>query len=132
MPTIIRKTHSTLLESRREVLTAVSWHVRSNVWKPLTDVYETEGSVVVKMEIAGLRDEDLEVAVQGNSLLVSGSRLDSSERRAYHQMEIPFGKFEIVIDLPLPVDMENAGAEYKDGFLTVTLPKSTPKQNEVP
>ena len=132
MPTIIRKTHSTLLESRREVLTAVSWHVRSNVWKPLTDVYEMEGSVVVKMEIAGLRDEDLEVAVQGNSLLVSGSRLDSSERRAYHQMEIPFGKFEIVIDLPLPVDMENAGAEYKDGFLTVTLPKSTPKQNEVP
>jgi len=132
MPTIIRKTHSTLLESRREVLTAVSWHVRSNVWKPLTDVYETEGSVVVKMEIAGLRDEDLEVAVQGNFLLVSGSRLDSSERRAYHQMEIPFGKFEIVIDLPLPVDMENAGAEYKDGFLTVTLPKSTPKQNEVP
>ncbi len=132
MPTIIRKTHSTLMETRREVLTAVSWHVRSNVWKPLTDVYETEDSVVVKMEIAGLRDEDLEVAVQGNVLTVSGIRSDISERRAYHQMEIPFGRFEIAIDLPLPVDLENAGAEYKDGFLTVILPKPTLKQNEVP
>jgi len=131
MPTIIRKSHSTLMETRREVHAAVSWHVRSNVWKPLTDVYETEASIVVKMEIAGLRDEDLEVAVQENILMVSGTRSDLSERRAYHQMEIPFGKFEIIVALPHPVNMENAGAEYKDGFLTVILPKSNSKQNEV-
>lgn len=131
MPTIIRKTHSTLTETRREVLAAVSWHVRSSVWKPLTDVYETEDKLVVKMEIAGLRDEDLEVVVQENVLMVNGIRSDSSERRAYHQMEIPFGKFEIAIDLPLAVDVEKAGAEYKYGFLTITLPKLNPKQIEV-
>ena len=131
MPTIIRKPHSTLMETRREVLAAVSWHVRSNVWKPLTDVYETEDKLVVKMEIAGLRDEELEVVVQENILMVNGTRSDSSERRAYHQMEIPFGKFEIAIDLPLAVDVENAGAEYKDGFLTITLPKLNLKQIEV-
>jgi len=131
MPTIIRKSRSTLMETRREVLTAVSWHVRSNVWKPLTDVYETEDNLVVKMDIAGLRDEDLEVAVQENILMVSGIRSDLSERRAYHQMEIPFGKFEIAIDLHLAVDVEKASAEYKDGFLTITLPKSSSKQIEV-
>jgi len=131
MPTIIRKTHSTLTETRREVLAAVSWHVRSNVWKPLTDVYETEDKLVVKMEIAGLRDEDLEVVVQENVLMVNGTRSDSSERRAYHQMEIPFGKFEIAIDLPLAVNVEKAGAEYKDGFLTIILPKLNSKQIEV-
>jgi len=131
MPTIVRKSHPAVVESRREALTAVSWHVRSNAWKPLTDVYETEGNVFVKMEIAGLRDEDLEVAIQENVLLVNGSRTDLSERRAYHQMEIPFGKFEIAIDLPVKVDVENSRAEYKDGFLTITLPKLSPKKIEV-
>jgi len=119
------------METRREILTTVSWHVRSNVWKPLTNVYETENSLVVKMEIAGMSEEDLDVAVQGNILIVNGTRVDSSERRAYHQMEIPFGKFEISINLPLVVDVERATAEYKDGFLTITLPKANPKKIEV-
>jgi HSP20 family protein len=123
MPTIIRKPPSFLLETRRETYHSVTWHVRSNVWRPPTDVYETEKSVVVKVEIAGLRDEDIEVVIQENLLLVSGVRSDSSERRAYHQMEIPFGKFSIGIELPASVLIENANAEYKDGFLTINLPK---------
>ena len=130
MPTITRKSHLTITERRREIPAPVSWHVRSSAWKPLTDVYETEDSLVVKMEIAGLRDEDLDVVVQENVLIVSGTRSDSSERRAYHQMEIPFGKFEIAIDLPYAVNVEKAGALYKDGFLMVTLPKASPKQIE--
>ncbi|HSO13263.1 MAG TPA: Hsp20/alpha crystallin family protein [Anaerolineales bacterium] len=120
MPTIIRKSQPVLIETRRETYT---WHVRSNVWRPPTDVYETEGNVIVKMEVAGMRDEDLEVAVQDNLLLISGSRSDSVERKAYHQMEIPFGKFSMGIDLPVHVNTENATAEYKDGFLTILLPK---------
>jgi len=131
MPTVIRKQQSTLMETRREAHSAVSWHVRSNVWKPLTDVYETDTSLIVKMEIAGLRDEDLEVAIQENVLLVSGIRSGMSERRAYHQMEIPYGKFEISIDMPVAVKVERSSAEYKDGFLTITLPKANPKQVEV-
>jgi HSP20 family protein len=130
MPTVTRKSHLTITESRREVPAPVSWHTRSSAWKPLTDVYETDDSLVVKMEIAGLRDEDLDVVVQENVLIVSGTRSDSSERRAYHQMEIPFGKFEIAIDLPYAVNVEKAGALYKDGFLMVTLPKASLKQIE--
>lgn len=123
MPTIIRKAQPVLIETRREIYNSVTWHVRSNVWRPPTDVYETEESIIVKMEIAGMRDEDLEAVVQDNLLLVSGSRSDSKERKAYHQMEIPFGKFSVGVELPAQVDTENATAEYKDGFLTIELPK---------
>ncbi|HXF86016.1 MAG TPA: Hsp20/alpha crystallin family protein [Anaerolineales bacterium] len=132
MAMIIRKTFPALLDTRREVFAAAVWQVRSNVWSPPTDIYETEENLVVKMEIAGTREEDLEVALQKNLLLVNGSRSDTSEeRRAYHQMEIPFGKFSTAIELPLPVDVEQAHAEYKDGFLTIILPKAKPKQIEV-
>jgi len=97
--------------------------MRSNVWHPPTDVYETETSVVVKVEAAGIRDDDLDVIVQDDMLLIQGSRSDSSERRAYHQMEIPFGKFSVSLKLPANVRTEGAEAEYKDGFLTIILPK---------
>ena len=131
MPTIVRKSVATVTETRREVLHAISWHVRSSFWSPPTDVYETEGNCVVKVEVAGMRDEDFEVAFENNVLTISGIRLDLNERRAYHQMEIRFGKFEIAIGLPVPVDVEKAVAEYKDGFLVIVLPKADAKHNEV-
>lgn len=120
---IIRKSIPILVETRREIYNSLNWHTRSNVWHPPTDVYETQKSIVVKMEIAGIKDEDLEVMLQENILVVSGSRSDSSERRAYHQMEIPYGKFSVGIDLPVLIDVENTQAEYKDGFLMIHLPK---------
>lgn len=126
MPTVVRKSTSVLMEARREILHAVSWQVRSGVWSPPTDEYETEDEVVVRVEIAGMRDEDFEVSVENNTLLISGARPDHLERRAYHQMEIRFGKFATSIGLPVPVNVDDARAEYKDGFLTVTLPKIKP------
>lgn len=123
MPTIIRKSFPFLAETRREIYSAIGWHTRSNIWRPPTDVYETDEAIVVKIEIAGMRDEDLEVAIQENVLIISGVRSDLSERRAYHQMEIQFGRFSVGIDLPARVEPDHARAEYKDGFLTVHLPK---------
>ncbi len=130
MPTIVRKITSTVTETRREILHAVSWHVRSSLWSPPTDVYETEENYVTKVEIAGMRDEDFDVAFANNVLMISGYRSDLNERRAYHQMEIRFGRFEIAVEVPVPVDLDNATAEYKDGFLTILLPKSAVKQKE--
>lgn len=124
MPTVIRKSVATFTESRREILHAVSWQVRSSVWTPPTDEYETEEAYIVRMEIAGMHEDDFEVSLENNTLFISGSRLDDvSERRAYQQMEIRFGKFASAISLPGPVDIEQASAEYKDGFLVVILPK---------
>jgi HSP20 family protein len=131
MPTIVRKSSTTLLETRREILHAVSWQVRSNVWSPPTDVYETEEAYVVRVEIAGMREEDFEILLENNTLLISGSRPDLTERRAYQQMEIRFGKFSTALNLPAAVNIEQARAEYKDGFLTIVLPKATSNQTKV-
>lgn len=124
MPAIVRKTNASMLGTRREILHAVSWQVRSNVWSPPTDVYETETTYNVRVEIAGMRDDDFEVSIENNILFISGLRPDLSERRAYHQMEIRFGKFDIAIGIPGPVNIDVASAEYKDGFLTIILPKA--------
>ena len=131
MPTIVRKSSTTLLETRRETLHAISWHVRSSVWSPPTDAYETEQAYVVRVEIAGMREDDFEILLENNTLLISGLRPDLTERRAYQQMEIRFGKFSTALNLPGPVNIEQAGAEYKDGFLTVVLPKATSNQTKV-
>ena len=123
MTTIVRKSGPLLMESRRAEFHAVSWQVRSNVWSPPTDEYETDEAYVVRVEIAGMREEDFEVAVENHTLTISGFRSDLPERRAYHQMEIRFGKFTAAIGLPGPVNVDEARAKYKDGFLTIALPK---------
>ena len=127
MRTIIRRTGHSLLEVQHEVVHAYDWHIRSSTWSPPTDVYETEQAVVVRVEIAGMREEDFEVALENNILVIAGSRPDFPERRAYHQMEIRFGKFVTAVGLSGPVDVDAARAEYADGFLTVTMPLQTPK-----
>jgi HSP20 family protein len=132
MPTIIRKSLPTITEARRETYRhALSWHVRASVWGPPTDMYETEENFIVRIEIAGMRDEDFEIGVENNMLMISGNRPDLNERRAYHQMEIRFGKFEVAVEIPVPVDLERASAEYKDGFLMIQLPKASPRKIKV-
>ena len=128
MPTVVRKSFSTLTESRREIIHAISWQVSANVWRPPTDVYETAEGFVVKVEVAGMREEDFEVAIEDNILLISGSRPTLNERCAYYQMEIRSGKFEIAVEIPAPVKVEKSVAEYKDGFLMINLPKANRKQ----
>jgi len=131
MPTIIRKTYPSILDSRREILHAIHWQVRSSVWRPPTDIYETEHAFVVKVEIAGMRDEDFTVSIENHFLRIEGIRPDFGGRRAYHQMEILSGKFEIEIEIAVPVETESATAEYKDGFLIMTLPKSPTREIKV-
>jgi len=131
MPSIVRKSGPALMEYRREMLHAVSWQVRSKVWSPPTDAYETEEDYIVRLEMAGMREDDFEVVLENNTLLISGSRPDLPERRAYHQMEIRFGKFSTAVEIPVPINIDEAIAEYKDGFLVVKLPKAKPSQIKV-
>jgi HSP20 family protein len=136
MPTSIRKSRSTsgsYTEPRREVLHAVGWQVqvRAGIWSPPTDVYETDNGYVVRVEIAGMREADFEITVEDGFLMISGSRPDVPERRAYQQMEIRFGKFETIVGIPGPVDLDASRADYSEGFLTVTLPKAKPNQVQI-
>jgi HSP20 family protein len=126
MPTVIRRSGITLTEKRREILHAVSWQVMPNVWSPPTDVYESHTAYIVRVEVAGMREADFEVMFEDGHLFVNGIRPDVPERRAYHQMEIRFGKFSTAIAIPGPVDLEKSEAEYEDGFLTVILFKTKP------
>ncbi len=124
MATVIRRIASvTVTEKRREILHAVSWQLSSGDWRPPTDVYETEREYVVRVEVAAMREEEFEVVIENGSLLISGFRPEIPERRAYHQMEIRFGKFSTAISLPGPVDPDQAEALYEDGFLVVRLPR---------
>lgn len=123
MPTIIRKSSHVLVQTRREAYTSVNWFVHPNAWRPPTDVYETDTSFFVKMEIAGVSDDDIEVAIQDGNLFITGKRSDSKGRRSYHQMDIQYGKFSVGIELPERLNTEDTTAEYKDGFLTIQIPK---------
>jgi HSP20 family protein len=100
---------------------------RPHAWRPPTDVYEREDSLIVRVEIAGMKEDDFIIQLDQNMLVIRGTRTDLNERRAYHQMEINFGEFQTSIELQVPVDAENVRAEYQDGFLWVFLPKSQPR-----
>jgi HSP20 family protein len=121
------------MEARRDVLHAVGWQVqvRTGAWSPPTDVYETVSEYVVRVEIAGMKEEQFEIFMEDNVLFVRGNRSDIPERRAYQQMEIRFGKFETAVGIPGAIDLDSARADYAEGFLTVVLPKSKPSQVDV-
>ncbi len=106
-----------------------SWRLkmRPPAWHPPTDVYEIENAVVVRVEIAGMREGDFAVELNGRYLVVRGVRQDITERRAYHQMEIRFGEFSIEIELPTHVEADQVKAIYNNGFLRVMLPKAHPR-----
>ena len=132
MPTLIRRSETiTLAGRRREIFHAVGWQVTQSIWSPPTDVYETDNEYIVRVEIAGMRESDFEIIFENGNLFVSGVRPDVAERRAYHQMEIRFGKFSTAIAVPGPVDLDRSEAQYKDGFMTVVLLKAKSKEIKV-
>ncbi len=97
-----------------------------DLWRPPTDVFETEFDFVVKMEIAGVRQEDIKITLSGDTLTVRGRREDTFPpgKRNFRQMEINHGAFERVIFITGPIDEKNIKASCQDGFLEITLPKT--------
>jgi HSP20 family protein len=98
---------------------------RPRMWRPPTDFYETEENFIVRVEAAGMKESDFTLALHKRQLFITGLRTDQNERRAYHQMEIPFGEFSIEIELPGPVTTDQVTAFYREGFLKILLPKAT-------
>lgn len=103
-------------------------------WRPLLDVFETEKAVVVRVELAGVRREDLRVSVDGDVLHVRGVRRPPEHSEALqrlHQMEIAFGPFERSVQIAIPFERDGVSARLEDGYLSVTLPKRTPRRVEL-
>ena len=95
-------------------------------WVPNTDVYTTDEGLVVKLELAGMRSENLQIMVEGNQLRISGERPDGCRAAKFNflAMEINYGSFENVLDLPGGYDLSQAKASYLNGFLRIDVPIS--------
>jgi HSP20 family protein len=95
-------------------------------WVPNTDAYLCESGLVIKVELAGLRREDLELTVDGQALRIAGRRDDGCRTGncSFLVMEINYGAFETVIEVPDGFDLTQAKASYLNGFLRVDIPEA--------
>jgi HSP20 family protein len=118
---------------RNFTLDSSHWGIanRGYSWQPPMDVYETEDSIVVKVEVAGMGEADFNITLYGQLLAIRGIRTATHEKRAYHQMEIRCGEFNLEVELTNPINVGEITATYQDGFLQVVLPKSHPFQVKV-
>jgi len=103
---------------------------------PPVDVYEDAHKVALKMEVPGIKQEDLDIRVENQTLTVKGERKFEKEEKEenFHRIERSYGSFTRSFTLPQTVDTDNVGASYEDGVLTVTLNKKAeakPKQVKI-
>src|SRR2546426_5413382 len=107
-----------------------------NGWAPALDLYEDKDNLIVKAELPGMKKEDIDISFHDGTLTISGERKheEKQEDAETCRSERFFGRFHRTLALPKPVQSDKAKAAYKDGILTVTLPKTEeakPKQIEV-
>jgi len=105
-------------------------------WTPALDVHEDKDNFVVVAELPGMKREDIDVSLHDGVLGISGERKtdEKYEGAEVYRTERLFGKFQRTVTLPAPVAAEKVTAQYKDGVLTITLPKTEaakPKQIDV-
>ena len=105
-------------------------------WSPALDVFEDRDNLTVKAELPGMKKEDIEISLHDGVLTLSGERKGEQKfgQGEVHRSERFVGKFQRTLTLPTTVDIDNVKATYKDGILTVVLPKSEqakPKQIQV-
>ena len=103
---------------------------------PAVDIYEDAQKVVLKLEVPGIDEKDLDVSVEKNTLTVKGERKFSSEEKEenFHRIERRYGSFYRAFTLPSTVDTENVAASYNAGVLKLELkkkPEAQPKQIEI-
>ena len=99
-------------------------------WAPSVDIFEHEGNLVLKAELPGVDPKDVDVRVENNVLTLRGERKFETEvkKEKYHRVERAYGTFSRSFTLPNVVDTEKIKADYKDGVLSITLPKKAEAQ----
>jgi HSP20 family protein len=104
-------------------------------WEPRLDMSETKDSLIVRAEVPGLDAKDLQVSISGDTLTIKGEKKQEHERKdeTHHLMERRYGAFTRMVRLPAPVAADMVKAAFKNGVLTITLPKTEEaKQKEIP
>jgi HSP20 family protein len=103
---------------------------------PAVDIYEDEKRIVLKLEVSGIPEKDLDVTVENNTLVVKGERKFEKEEKEenFHRIERRYGSFSRAFTLPTTVEAENIDAKYENGVLKLELkkkPEAQPKQIKV-
>lgn len=110
--------------------------LQEGIWQPSVDIYEDENSVVIKAELPGIEQKDIEVKIEDNTLILRGERKHEQEvkKENYHRVERYYGSFQRSFSLPQTINQDNIKAACDKGVLTITLPKREeikPKQINV-
>ena len=109
---------------------------QSSYWTPAVDIAEHDNEYIVKMELAGVSKDDVKINLESNILTIKGEKKQEKEEKAknFHRVERSYGSFQRSFTLPTTVKSDKIDAVFKDGVLSITLPKleeSKPKQIEV-
>jgi HSP20 family protein len=127
---------ATLFENFTEGATTGKDQLMAGSFVPPVDVYEDEHKLVLKLEIPGVNEEDLDVRIENNTLTVKGERNFEKEEKEenFHRIERRYGSFARTFRLPNTVDGDHAEANYDKGILSITLvkrPEAKPKQIKI-
>lgn len=98
-------------------------------WRPPTDVFETDTHIVVKVEIAGMQEDDFLIEVVDHRVMVAGERLDQTPKRGYQNMEIHYGRFRTEVQTSWSIQNATIDASYEQGFLYIRIPR--PRSHQV-
>lgn len=104
-------------------------------WMPSVDIMEKDGNLMLRAEIPGIDEKDIQLKLEGKTLTLKGERKMENEDKkgTYHQVESFYGSFSRSFRLPDSADVEKVRAEYKNGVLTVTIPQKPEAQpREIP
>jgi HSP20 family protein len=95
------------------------------VWQPLADIYQLRKGWMIKVDLAGIRLEDVQISRSGKCLTIQGVRRDvlQEESANHYSLEISYNKFKRAIELPVELDQANIQMEYKDGMLLIRIEK---------
>lgn len=102
-------------------------------WKPMIELKETETELILKAVVPGIEAEELNVQVSENAVSITGEHREEkrTEEKGYFHSELQYGQFQRVVPLPVSVKQEQVQAEFKDGVLTLTLPKAELTEQKV-
>ena len=95
-------------------------------WAPAVDIFEDNNEIIVKAELPGLKQDDIDIELTGEALTIKGERKfeDTQRQENYVRVERSYGNFQRTFSIGVPVEQDKVKASYKDGVLEVHLPKS--------
>lgn len=103
------------------------------IWKPAVELQDNGESLTLKAELPGIEAKDLDISITREAVMIRGEHRyeNQTENRGYFRSEFRYGKFERVVGLPVPVQNDKVDANFNNGILTLTLPKTEAAKNRV-